>query len=292
MSEACRTYRAFGLTIGSELPLPLPETPRATPEPDLNVRRGDVNPSDDDSGVYLELAGISARLRDSTTFIVDPGQQGVQMASLVLLKRYLPALQFQRGSTLLHAGAVSIDGRGVAFAGHRESGKSSLVGTMYERGHRIITDDILMLADRDGSLVAVPSFPRISLTPQSRDMIDVGLEAVLSPKYDGSKPWYAVDDGFGPNPVPIDVVYLLGERGEVASPEIHPVGGRAALEAVAQHSVRFHWLNTADPVTRQFRQCVSLCTRTEVKSLRRPDGFGTIPDVIELVENDVRSPRP
>lgn len=106
------------------------------------------------------------------------------MVSNVVLKRSLPALVFERGATIQHAGAVDLDGHGVAFAGTQDAGKSSLVASICEHGARFLTDDILAVGNGGDRRRALPSFPRISLTPETRDAL--GIEARQVASMDGT----------------------------------------------------------------------------------------------------------
>jgi hypothetical protein len=282
-------YRAFSLLVRSELPLLLPEQPEPSREPDVEVRRGDVDPSGGGPGLQVDLAGVRARIFDKTTVVVHPGDRGPPMVSTVVLKRCLPALLFERGATILHAGAVDVDGHGVAFAGTQDAGKSSLVAAMCEQGSGFLTDDILAVGNGGDQRRALPSFPRISLTPETRNTL--GLDGRQVASIDGIpfEPWFDVEEWFDPDPVTVDVIYLLEERGGVESPAIRRIDGRAAMERLAGHSVRSGGLDLAEPLGRQFRQCAELCQSVPVKVLERPDGFETMPDVVGRVEADLRA---
>jgi hypothetical protein len=288
-SNSLHHYHAFSLLVRSELPLLLPEQPEPAREPDVEVRRGDVDPSGGGPGLQVDLAGVRARIFDKTTVVVHPGDRGPPMVSTVVLKRCLPALLFQRGATILHAGAVDVDGHGVAFAGTQDAGKSSLVAAMCEHGSGFLTDDILAVDNGGDRRRALPSFPRISLTPETHDAL--GLEGRQVASMDGTpfEPWFDVEEWFDPDPVTVDVVYLLEEQGGVESPAIRRIDGRAAMERLAGHSVRSGGLDLAEPLGRQFRQCAELCQSVPVKVLERPDGFETMPDIVGHVEADVRA---
>jgi hypothetical protein len=51
-----------------------------------------------------------------------------------------------RGETVLHASAVEIDGRAIAFVARSGTGKSTLAALACARGARFVTDDLLRLA--------------------------------------------------------------------------------------------------------------------------------------------------
>ena len=277
------------MAIRSELPLLLPERSESVLTPDVEARRETLGESDDESGLYVELEGVEARIPDESTVVVDPGRRGAPMVSKVVLKRCLPALLFERGGAILHASGAAVDGRGVAFLGPQDAGKSSLVTAMCQRGHRLLTDDVLTIVETDGVWRAVPSFPRISLAPETCEALDVDRPKVASADGTSFGPWFDVEDRFEHDPVPVNVIYLLEERGGVESPNSRTIEGQQSMERLIQHSVLSPGLDLTDPLGRQFRQCADLCQSVPVKVLQRPDGVETIPDVIGRVEADLRA---
>ena len=58
-----------------------------------------------------------------------------------------------RGTPCLHASAVVVDGRAVAFLGHSGAGKSTTAASFVHRGYRALTDDVLALDEitREGN---------------------------------------------------------------------------------------------------------------------------------------------
>ena len=118
------------MTIHSEASLLLPKLSKTTRRPDIEVRRESFEQSGDDSCITSERNGVEARIQDESTVVVDPGRRGPPMVSKVVLKRCLPALLFEHGGAILHASGAAVDGRGVAFAGQQDAGKSSLAIAM------------------------------------------------------------------------------------------------------------------------------------------------------------------
>ena len=282
-------YRAYSMAIRSELPLLLPERSESVPTPDVEARLGTLRQTDDESGLYVEREGVEARIADESTVVVDPGRRGAPMVSKVILKRCLPALLFERGGAILHASGAAVDGRGVAFAGQQDAGKSSLVTAMCQRGHRFLTDDVLTVVETDGLWRAVPSFPRISLAPETREALDVDRPKVAPVDGTSFGPWFDVEDRFEHDPVPVDVIYILEERGGVESPNSRTIKGQRSLERLIQHSVLSPGLDLTDPLGRQFRQCTDLCQSVPVKLLERPDGFEAMADVVDHIEADMEA---
>src|SRR5207249_3480420 len=66
----------------------------------------------------------------------------------------------------LHATVVVVNDRAVAFLGENGSGKSSLAACFVDAGHRLLTDDLLIVQERSNRLLAFPGPARIKLFPQ------------------------------------------------------------------------------------------------------------------------------
>jgi hypothetical protein len=66
----------------------------------------------------------------------------------------------------LHATVVVVDDHAAAFLGKSGFGKSSLAACFLEAGHRLLTDDLLLLHDTHGRILAYPGPPRIKLFPK------------------------------------------------------------------------------------------------------------------------------
>jgi len=62
-----------------------------------------------------------------------------------LLGRVMALAAHADGGIALHASAVAIDGRAIAFLGSKHAGKSTLAMALVRRGARLLTDDTLVL---------------------------------------------------------------------------------------------------------------------------------------------------
>ncbi|WP_250447388.1 hypothetical protein [Actinotalea sp. C106] len=173
--------RLYGLVVASEFPLhqdrPVPHGTR----PDVTVRWGaprsrteQAEPVegvvllelewDDvvsyafyerpDGTVLLRFTGtcefeVSADLAEVTVHVVEGADPGV---AVVLTTGAMLAFQlYRRGRAVLHASAVEVDGRALAFVGPSGGGKSTMATLMCAGGASLVTDDVLCVepgADR------------------------------------------------------------------------------------------------------------------------------------------------
>jgi hypothetical protein len=100
--------------------------------------------------------------------------------AFVLSRGVIPRVLHLRGITCLHASAVAVGGRIVAFCGPSGSGKSTLAAAMAMRGYSLVTDDVLPLrASDDGdAILAGPGLPEVRLHPSTAAQLGIANRAV------------------------------------------------------------------------------------------------------------------
>ena len=86
----------------------------------------------------------------------------------------------------LHASAVAFGQQAVAFVGAEGAGKSTTAAALALRGHAILSDDVVALAEHDGSFFVAPAYPYLSLWPEAVQCIYGSPEALprFSSNYD------------------------------------------------------------------------------------------------------------
>jgi hypothetical protein len=175
---------------------------------------------------WLEREGkaIWARWSDSSS---------LEDAATYLLGPVLGLALRLRGVTCLHASAVSFGNRAVAFAGTEGAGKSTTAAALAQRGHRVISDDIVALVESDGAFFVLPAYPYLCLWPDSVNML-YGTEKMLpafSRNWDKRQLSLAENRlGFEEQPQPLGAIFLLGERTtDEAAPFVETVAPKDGL---------------------------------------------------------------
>lgn len=209
-------YRAHGLRIRSEVELPLPPDPSPPPSPDLVLRRGcdrevvGGDPTgrplarlDNGSGTTFytfarDAASTTLRFPGLCEFVGDPGltdltvhlHPGVDVGFLpVLAAGTVLAVHLKlRGELVLHASAVKVDGRALAFVGASGMGKSTLAALLCTAGAQLVSDDVLRVglpgADA-GAPLAYPGSAEGRLREGARSLADDAGWAAVRATADG-----------------------------------------------------------------------------------------------------------
>jgi hypothetical protein len=238
-------------------------------------------------------SGGAHRLRyaDGTEFIIDRQATRVDVewmapltaadAAVYLLGPVLGFVMRLRGMVPLHASAVVVDGRATAFVGDAWAGKSTTAAAFAALGHAVLSDDLLPVLETAGTMVAHPSHPRLTMWPdsvkalfgQSRDLPS------LTPTYDKRYLDLEAGDRFQPTPVPLEVIYVLGDRATARQQwRVEPVHPRAALMALVKHTYG-NYLLDAPMRAREFEVLSRVAERVRVRQLTFAD------DIARLVES-------
>jgi|HubBroStandDraft_6_1064221.scaffolds.fasta_scaffold211313_2 hypothetical protein len=210
VSRELRTYRLYGVSISSELPLPFPE-PRGCIEPELSkveirlssesisntLRPGATLQRSPFSGFYFsQMLDASSYVRwddvgevliskDGELITCHPfPQTESESFHVYLLGQALSFALVNKGFEPVHASAVAVGDQAIAFLGDCGLGKSTLAAAFLQAGHRLLTDDLLLLQTRTQSIVAFPGPGRIKLFPKvaGKFLADASSGVPLNPK--------------------------------------------------------------------------------------------------------------
>lgn len=172
-------YRLYGLTVDSEIALHHHVADGGNGTVDVTIQRGPQLISINEiSGTTLCEYGLDSgvgyvyfrrpdgqyvlRYQDLCDFIASPELDHVEVrikpgeddgiVSVLLSGSVLSFILIMRGEPVLHASAVDVGGRAVAFVGASGMGKSTMATLLCAAGATLITDDVLRLKfDRDQS---------------------------------------------------------------------------------------------------------------------------------------------
>ena len=193
-----------------------------------------------DSGYLLrfpDLADFEVS-RDGRTAAVWPAP-GVSSGTVehLHLNQVLPLALSRQGRLVLHASAVEIDGKGVAFTGESGRGKSTLAASFATTGARFLTDDGLQLDWLVGQCRITPSHPSVRLWEDSQEaLISQAVDLAPAVEYTTKARLLAGDAMvFCDQPQPLRRVYFLGE-GVAPSLIIEAVRPAEALMELVRNS--------------------------------------------------------
>jgi hypothetical protein len=213
---------------------------------------------------------FSVRYADGIEFVLDhagtriwarwPEPWTLDDVATYLLGPVLAFLLRGRGVTCLHASAIVVDGQAVALVGPPGAGKSTLAAAFARRGHSVLSDDVVALADRAGRFFIEPGTLRIRLWPESVITLYGDAEALprLTPTWDKRYLELTVHDRrFESRSLPVASIYCLaGRTCESTAPRIEPLPPMAGLVTLVANTHANHFLDGA--MRAQEFECLSL----------------------------------
>ena len=205
-----------------------------------------------------DSAHFRLRYDDGVEFLVDadggevwaswPDSSTLADATTYLLGPVLGFVLRLRGITCLHASAVAVGDRAIALLGPAQAGKSTTAATFCQMGHSIIADDVVALAERDGTLFAQPAYPQLRLWPDSVELLYGAPDALprLTPSWDKRALDLSQGDGrFQQRPLPLAAIYVLAERRSAPRPRIEGLRGREAIMTLVANTYVGYLLDAA-----------------------------------------------
>jgi hypothetical protein len=277
------TYRLFGLNLRSQIGLAglAPTVEAAAADVDVvfgNVPPGDYPPgySATDDGTLLSITKVGRYLiRGGREIVVEPARGASERnLRLFLLGSAIGALLHQRGLLPLHANAIDLGGRAVAFSGHSGAGKSTIAAWFHDRGYPILADDVCVIGFGDsGRVFAFPGIPRLrlwreALEASGRDAGAYDRSFDDSEKYDVPT---ASDSRL--EPLPLAAVYLLRKAEDGGDASIDRLTGVDAVETLISNTYRGGYLRTIGRTADHLAACLRVVRTVPVFRATRLWGF-------------------
>jgi hypothetical protein len=288
-------YQVFGLHIHSELPLV--ELPSADgPGPDVEIRFGAIDSRTATSPGYSVAAGETLltvpkvgryRITGGREIVVDPLPSASERnVRLFLLGSALGALLHQRGMLPLHANAIDLRGRAVAFSGHSGAGKSTIAAWFHDRGRPILSDDVCVIGfDEAGRAIAHPGIPRLRLWREALEASGRTAGQFQRSFDDTDKYDVPTDLSHVGQPLPLDRIYLLRKTAEDgADARIRRLTGVEAVDALVANTYRGGFVRTIGRTGEHLAACLRIARSIPVFEAARKWGFDSFEEQAGLLE--------
>jgi hypothetical protein len=179
-------------------------------------------------------------------------------------------VQALRGKVSLHASAVEIEGKAVGFLGDKGQGKSTLCADLVKAGHKLITDDALIISKGDdGKLKVYPGPYGIKLWPDASKRLGIPVDE-LNPVFNGShrhiwRPDYARCN----HEVELGCLIFLEDGNKIHS---ECITNKVAIKSLMENEIRFRlkMRQRKGDVQQLMGGLLDLCRDVDVQRLHRP----------------------
>lgn len=306
--ENALTYRAFGLTIVSDVVLPeLEQVQNEILEQkatlDVSIVKVDMTRNWNLLGVeegksffvqkqfcMFEVPGVAIFKVEAGKYItVSPFEGSAEdKVRLFLLGTCMGIILFQRGVLPIHGSAIKIDGKVFAIVGDSGAGKSTLARSFIERGFQLLTDDVIAVSlTEDGVPVVTPSYPHQKLWQESLDQF--GIESSqFRPIYD-RKTKFAIplDDQFNRNVLPLAGIVELfkSNKDEI---EMEEIPGLERFYTIYRNTYRNFIMRGSGLMDWHFEFSSKIMRHLEFYRIFRPKNRFTANELVDLILSKVK----
>jgi hypothetical protein len=190
----------------------------------------------------------------------------------------------------LHATAVVVDDRAVAFLGGSAFGKSTLAASFLGAGCPLLTDDLLVARESSGGVVAYPGPPRLKLFPAIATRVLGRAAAGITMNADTAKLIVPIEPALSCDaPVPLHAVYALASPRDACRHEtadISPIAPRDAFLELIAHAFDRR-VTGATRRARQFAIMAQLADRIPIRRLAYPRALDRLDAVRDAILDDL-----
>jgi hypothetical protein len=301
---ARNSYSVYGVNVTTDMPLDFPPTgQRADSHASLYPSLADVEfvegrdddfepftseAASDEAFVCIRLPDGRAYLRWSALYEFSVSADGSRVTCRALngcdrsvlqnflFGQVLGVALVQQGIEPLHAAVVCVDEYAVAFLGDCTYGKSTLMAAFAQAGHRVVTDDLLILERRAGETYAFPGAGRIKLRPDSAGhfLNDVDSGIPLTPMT-SKRSFPLAPSHRQRTSVPLRALYVLPEpeqRDRTTSTEIRPASRADMARELLKNTFTSHIVDR-ERLVRQFRCATQHASEIDGFRLRYQSGL-------------------
>jgi len=250
--------------------------------------------------------GLALRLRfsDGVEFVVDraggkvwsiwPQTMCVADMATYLLGPVMGLLLRLRGIVCLHASAIAVGARAIAFVGAAGAGKSTIAAAFAKLGFPVLTDDVVTLVKSGEDYLVAPGEPRLRLWPDSVAAL-YGAPDVLPRLTPGWEKRYLdlQEDGYRyqEQALALAGIYVLDNRSETDAPAIAALPLREQLMALIANSYANKLLDSSMRA-HEFELFGQLIERVSINRLRPNSAPDKLVELCRLVLDDLRVSRP
>ncbi len=292
-------YYAFGLNIESEIECP-DLMPGDGSTPALVVRLGLVpseldNAEEENKFFQVNAGHFLLKIDQVARFLISGGCEIMvdpfpttpdKDVRLFLLGSAMGALLFQRGIWPIHGGAIASENGAFLLVGASGSGKSTLVGAFYQRGFRVLTDDVCAITTgEDGTLQVWPAIPRIRLWSDS--VYKLGDEPNHYTKTRGEFDKYDVPlQRFGREPIAIKSIYALYISDAQDAVQLLPLKGFEKIKELTINTYRLPFLADMQLAHEHIQQAQALARQARVVRVYRPAQPFLLDELVDCIRRD------
>jgi hypothetical protein len=291
-------YKAFGLNVLSEIPLPeLVQNQSGIPKNiDIVIKTGDLELiwnelSGKNKGFIVEenhvmfnvpgIAIFSIKDSDKITVSIYPGSDE-EVVRLYTLGTCMGAILMQRKTLPLHGSAVAIDGKAYALVGNSGVGKSTLASVFLKEGYQLLSDDVIAVNLENDIPIISPAYPQQKLWQQTLEEFGK-MQHNYRPIYQRETKFAVpVFDQFTAENYPLAGVFEL-DKGDIGQIELKKLSSLQSVDTFFKHTYRNFLISGLGLVDWHFNTSIKVLNHVETYQICRPKSVFTATHLYELI---------
>lgn len=292
-------YQIYGLSVSSELALPLPPSEAKV---DITICLNQIPafciPADTSkavtalnrSCVLMDMKGIAKYLiRNGNEIVVEPyPDANGNTVRLYLLGGSLGILLHQRGIMPLHGCGVVRNDKAILFLGESGYGKSTLAEAFRRKGYPLLSDDVSALTfSADKTVTVAPSYPKLGLMEDATVNFNIPLEGLQEAHHKVSKYSVPIREGFCAVSKKLDRIYILQPSNKDRI-RIEQLSNKENIPHLHHNTYRKKAVKKLGLLKEHLDQCQNLAGNYPVRILHRPRDLSRLPELIEFLEHDFK----
>jgi hypothetical protein len=201
----------------------------------------------------------------------------------------------QKGIPVMHASAVVVDNRAMAFLASSTAGKSSLAAALMRCGYPLLTDNVLPITCCGDTYVGQPGYPQMRLWPDQAKHFLGYFEDLELVHPEASKRTVPVGSeglgGFCDVSQPLSCLYIPYRRDSVADGtaiEITPVSPRDTTIELVRHSFLTRLLTAMGLQPQRLHSLAHIARQVPMRQVMYPSGLEHLPRVCEAILEDAK----
>lgn len=294
-------YKAFGLTVSSDIELPeLTVMSEQIETTDIEIKLADITRlyvelSDSSNQFVVKPNFVMFQIPEIATFVIQDGRMitvspmkeaDEDEIRLLILGTCMGSILMQRNIYPLHGSAVAIHGKAYAIIGESGAGKSTLASAFLNRGYQLLSDDVIAVTFSQDTKIPIvtPSYPQQKLWQDSLESF--GMESSHYRSIYGRRDKYCVpvSANYVTDPLPLAGVFEL-IKAENQQIEIRRIQKLERFNTLYCHTYRNFLISGLGLLDWHFNTSAGILNHIDMFRLYRPEyGFSAPQLVTEILE--------
>lgn len=215
------------------------------------------------------------------------------MVELLLLGEVFSLWLELHGIRAIHASATVVNDATIAFLAINQGGKTGLAAAFTQRGHPLLTDDMLPIERRGDHFLARPGYPSVKMWPDEAEYFLGEYEDLDIVIPNCSKRRIVIgshDFGmFCHEEKPLKVIYIPERLSSDSDIIIEPIPKKIAFFELLQNSFMAGFVEALGLQPERMNFFSNMVMQVPMRRLKYPDGFNQLSNVVDAVLEDIAS---